>query len=193
MSDAAGEGIWLELGDHTAHLFDRQSEKKAVLLSFFAVGLASGESCLLITGDSLADDWCFELQAYGIDVLSERSRGTLRVIEQSEWRSESFESISQARKTLGLIRRMTAESKGLCIAFDGEWTQNPVLPADLLCHWEAASNLVYQGQKTKALCQYDLTRHAPDTIRAVLRTHETIILDGKRRENSFYEAPLIYG
>ena len=191
MSGKVVRSIALNPGDHAVHLHRSFAEQKEVLLAFFRDGLENCEHCVYITSDVSADDWFFEFQAYGVDVQREREKGALQIVHRDEWRSpEGFSSIAQARKTLAYIDRAMG-TNGLRIAGDAAWALRPELPIDLLCHWEATANLIYERQPIRVICQYDLDAHSPDGIRAALRTHPVVILEGHRCENPFYEAPVI--
>jgi hypothetical protein len=76
-------------------------------------------------------------------------------------------------------------------AVNMSWVQEAGLSADRLCHWEASLDLILEDINVGAVCQYDLALHPPECIRAGLRTHPIVLLEGRLVSNPFYEAPCI--
>jgi hypothetical protein len=123
------DSVHLERGDHAAHLHESYAEQKSVVLPFFRAGLEGKERCIYVASDHSIDDWYFELQAYGIDVQTERQNGALQVVPRTAWRTlDRTNSIVQARRALSLIEE-GAGYEGLRIAFDAAWALNPPVPA----------------------------------------------------------------
>jgi len=173
-------------------LFQDQNEQKVVALRFLKDGLDRGEYCALVTPDAIADDWQFELQAFGVDVVHAQEAGSLDIVVGSEWRNDGeFNSILMARSTSHRIEAALVNAPGVRILADAAWTLDPVLPADQLCHWEATKSLVLEETEVRVICQYDLSQHSPANIRAVLRTHPVVLLDGLLLHNPFFEAQQI--
>ena len=179
-------------GSHVCHLFRGENEQKAVTLSFLKAGLQRGECCALVVPDGLVDAWHFEIQASGVDVVAARDSCLLNIIPGSEWRQPGkFNSILMARAVWRQIDAALVRAPAVRFVADMSWVNETDLSADQLCHWEASSNLIVEGVNVRAICQYDLGRHSPANIRAGLRTHPVVTLDGRRISNPFYEAPRI--
>jgi hypothetical protein len=182
----------LEPGAHASHFFESFGQQKEVVLPFFKEGLANGEHCIYVTHEQSVDDWCFELQAYGIDVQAELERGSLAVITGDQWHAGGdFNSIVKARDAWQMFEAKLADFSGVRIAGDASWALEPALTADQLCHWEATVNLIYEGEPIRAICQYNLQRHTPAALHSALRTHPLAILAGRVYANPYYEAPRI--
>ncbi|HWC30914.1 MAG TPA: MEDS domain-containing protein [Dehalococcoidia bacterium] len=183
----------LDRGGHACHLFRDFSDQKGLVLPFFKRGLRDGEYCIYITAEQSVDDWCFEFQAYGVDVLAERERGALDIITGDAWYSGGdFNSVIKARDAWKLIQDHLLDFSGVRIAGDAAWALSPTpLPVSQLCHWEATANLVYEDMDVRAVCQYDLNRHSPAAIHSALRTHQTVVMDGQCYTNPSYEATRI--
>ena len=96
-----------------------------------------------------------------------------------------------AREVLTVMDQKLSQFPAIRIAGDGDWSSDPAISADVLCHWEATANLVFEGSKASVLCQYDIDRYPPAFIIAALRTHPVVLYKGRRVENPFYEAPRI--
>ena len=181
--------LQFERGAHICHLFESTQEQMAVTTRFFNDGLALGEYCAYVAPDQSLEDCYLELQAYGIDVPTERAKGALEVFSGPDYRGTGeFNSLVKARELLGLIDSKRGDFTGLRIVGDVGWTLNPQLAVDRLCHWEATANLVFEDTDARAICQYDLKRHLPAALHAALRTHRIVIFEGQARQNPLYEA-----
>jgi hypothetical protein len=181
-----------EPGAHACHFFDSFGQQKEVVLPFFKDGLENGEYCLYVTHDQSVDDWCFEFQAFGIDVQAEVERGSLAIITGDQWHDGgAFNSIVKAREAWQMFEAKLADFSGVRIAGDASWALEPALRADQLCHWEATANLIYEGEAIRAICQYNLQKHAPAALHSALRTHRLAILDGRGYANPYFEADRI--
>jgi hypothetical protein len=178
--------LTFDRGAHVCHLFEGVSEQKAVVMPFLLEGLRQGEACLYITGRQPIDDWYLEFEASGIDVERERGRKALEVITGAEYRRTSgFTSTIKARELLAFIEDRLREFRGVRIAGDVAWEQDPPLPVDKLCHWEATANLLFDDQDVVTICQYDFTVDSPALIHSALRTHRQVILRQHLYENPF--------
>jgi hypothetical protein len=188
------QGLDLEFdqGSHVCHLFRDENQQKEVALRFLKGGLDRGECGALVVPDGLVDAWKFEMQAFGVDVVAARDACLLNIIPGSEWHQPGeFNSVLMARAVWRKIDRALARTPGVRFVADKSWVNETDLSSDQLCHWEASSNLLLQDVNVRAICQYDLARHSPANIRAGLRTHPIVMLDGRRLRNPYYEAPRI--
>jgi hypothetical protein len=175
---------------HVCLLHRGFQEQKAAVLPFIKEGLDKGEQCYYIADERSADDWRFELQAYGINVQEEEKRGSLIVSGAERWRRpQDFSSTANARRFWELIERGLESFNGVRFAIDAGWMLDPEIPTDLICHWEATLNVVIDdGVNVRMLCQYNLGRHSWAGVHSALRTHPTAQIGGVPRPNPYYEA-----
>lgn len=96
-----------------------------------------------------------------------------------------------ARSTIEMLEPILRSFSGVRIVGDAEWDLPPSVRSDVLCHWEATANLVFEESDVRVICQYDVAHYAPPILHAALRTHPSVIWDGTRRRNPYYEAPRI--
>lgn len=186
------QSISLSPGEHVCHFFEGFADQKAVTLPFLREGLENDEHCIFIPNEKPVDDWLMEFQAYGIDVVHEVKRGALRILGKEAWRQPGdFNAIVKARETLGMFDEVLARFPGIRIAGDAAWALNPELPVEQLCHWEATANLVYEGLPVRAVCQYKLSAHSPQALHTALRTHASVVLNGRCLPNDYFEAARI--
>jgi hypothetical protein len=180
----------LRPGAHVCLLHRGFQEQKAAVLPFIKEGLDNGEQCYYIAAEQTVDDWRFELQAYGIDVQEEEQKRRLIICAGERWRPpHDFSSTTNARRTWEMIERGLESSNGVRFAIDAGWMLDPLIPTDLVCHWEATLNVVIDdGVNVRVLCQYNIGRHSLAGVHAALRTHPIAQIGGGPRTNPYYEA-----
>ncbi len=185
----------LERGAHDCHVYRTWDERWAVVAPFVRDGLELGEHCLLVTSAQSFDRWRSDLTGFGVDVDREEQTGALAFVTGEGWRGplsmSTPNSMTMVRNTLSTVEQLLQRYRGVRIVGDAEWDLDPPVTADALCHWEATANVVFEGSDVRAICQYDITHYEPPHLHAALRTHPSVIWDGKRRRNPFYEAPQI--
>ena len=121
-----------------------------------------------------------------------RIAGALDVVGNKSWRAHCYDgSIAMAREVLKLVDLRLDEFAAVRIAGDIDWSADPLISAERLCHWEATANLVFQGLPARVICQYDIARCEPAFIHAALRTHPIVFYKGRRVRSKYYEAPMI--
>jgi hypothetical protein len=188
----SGINLSFERGSHSCHFFETLGEQKEVILPFFREGLQSGEACVYITCDQTVDDWCFEFQAYGIDVRDTLESGALEIFKGADFRETGdFNTVVKAREVWTLIRNKLRRFKAVRIAGDASWTLDPPMPIADVCHWEATAGLVYEDVDVRVICQYNLQKQPPAAVHTALRTHKLAILDGVACSSPYYEAARI--
>jgi hypothetical protein len=186
------DGFSLGAGAHVCHLYEDPADLKSVVLPFLVNGSREEDCCYYVTCSEAVDNWCFELQASGVDVEGERSRGALTVTAGAHRAAnDRFNSIAQAAASLRLIGSKLAQFPSLRMARNAVCAWDPPLGVDDLCHWEATANFIYKDQEVRVICTYDLRSQTPAEILAALRTHPLVILAQRLYSNPFYEAPRI--
>jgi chemotaxis family two-component system sensor kinase Cph1 len=183
----------LSPGGHAALIYETFNEQKQAVLPFIREGLERGEQCVYVCNEQSDDEWCEELQAYGVDVAAEREKGSLIVGLGARWqRTGDLSSIARAGQAWGMIEEALAAHTGIRFAVDMGWTLDAGMPPDNLCHWEATLNPLIEGDREiRVLCLYNLKRHPAESIHAALRTHPTVIARGLSGPNPYYEGPRI--
>jgi hypothetical protein len=159
------------------------------MLPFCRDAMQGNEFCSLTAAAEIVDDWHLELQAYGIDVQKERERGALLVkaIEPSL----DFNAVGQGRSLWRMVRPMLERFTAVRLLREQPWSNDLALTIEDLCHFELTKNLLFEDTAVRSVCQFDLRNHPPQAIHTALRTHPLVILDGKLRDNPFYDGPSI--
>lgn len=179
----------LTAAGHICQLYEGALDQKAASLELLKQGLASGQYVFFVSPQGAADDWYFELQAYGVDVAAALREGRLAVSDSSDWyQPEDFNSIRMTRRLWRTLAEPLAKFDAVTLVSDMSWTPASELDADQLCHWEATADLLLDQLNTSVVCQYDLKRHSVAEISGALRTHPLVLLDGRLVDNPFCEA-----
>ena len=97
----------------------------------------------------------------------------------------------QARNLWRMVQPMLKRFAAVRLLREQPWSDGLALTVEDLCHFELTKNLLFEGEDVRSVCQYDLGKHAPQAIHTALRTHPLVILEGRLRENPFYDGPAI--
>jgi chemotaxis family two-component system sensor kinase Cph1 len=182
-----------ECSGHSCVIYDSFNDQKLTVLPFIREGLERGDQCIYVCNEQTDDDWCEELQAYGIDVAAERETGSLTVGRGTRWQqTAAMGSITRAGQAWSMIEQALATHPGVRFAVDYGWTLDSAMsPADI-CHWEATVNPLIEGHDNiRIMCLYNVNRHPVESIHAALRTHPSVVVGGLTSANPYYEAPRI--
>jgi hypothetical protein len=182
---------WFTRGAHVCQFTDGPSDAKTVLLPFLRDGLVNHEFCLYVTGGTSADEWRYELQAYGVDVAVAQDSGALSILGKQEWRQpdHEFRSLVHARKAYRAVP--WTKFNGARVIYDAGWASNPDLAPEDLCHWEATATLLYSGLPVRVICQYDAQTQSAAALDAALRTHPFVLAGDTIVANPYCDAERI--
>jgi hypothetical protein len=183
----------IEQGEHAAFFFRTKEEQLPTVGPFIAAGLEKGERCLYITDKSSAAQICRNLQAFGIDVESEKKRGALSIVTKHETylRHGAFaphKMIADLRKAVD--DALAAGFVGLRASGELSWALDlPSALEQLVCYEEELDEHYYP--RFTALCQYDASGFPEHVIDRMKRVHPVVVSDGTlyRRGKVVYRAP----
>jgi hypothetical protein len=180
----------LDRGAHACHFFTSFNDQKQVTLPFCSKALKNNEYVLLAFPEQSIDDWYLELQAFGVNVQDARDRGAL-AIKGVRPPPSQFNAVAQSGELWRVVAPQLNKYEGVGLVREVPWQPDLALPVEKLCHFECAKGLLFANSNVRSICQYDLMNHSPEAIHTALRTHQTVVLDGKMHTNPFYEAPRI--
>jgi signal transduction histidine kinase len=181
-----------ELGpaDHVCTLYEQRDEEVAIAVSYIRAGLDRGELCVCVVddgGESILD----ALASEGIDIDAEMRRGRLAIFEKPI--AQGLET----REMLGKIEQYASGSRsaghaGFRIVGEMTWTLEGDLKA--LAEFEARLNLnrVWERYACAGLCQFDLRRFTPETLREMIIVHPLVVIGDRVCRNPYYVAPEQY-
>jgi signal transduction histidine kinase len=185
----------LKPGDHLCLFYDDDpAEQMAALVPFMRQGLEGGERCIYIADDQTESEVLECLEASGVDVLLESSRGALLLWTRDQWRLPGeLNSGKKAEQVRGVIdAALAAGFSGIRFAVEMTWTLGPDVDVELLRHWEATINTIFKPDvPARIICQYSRKRLSTDAIAAALTTHPLAVIGSEVYPNQYYEAPLI--
>jgi len=176
--------------DHVCTLYDQRDEELAIAVSYIRAGLDRGELCVCVVddgGESILD----ALASEGVDIDAEMRKGRLTIFEKP---------LAQGLKTLdmlGKIEQFASESRkagyaGFRIVGEMSWALDGDLKA--LAEFEARLNLnrVWERYACTGLCQFDVRRFTPETLREMIIVHPLVVIGDRICRNPYYVAPEEY-
>jgi signal transduction histidine kinase len=176
--------------DHVCTLYDQRDEEVAIAVSYIRTGLDRGELCVCVVddgGDSILD----ALASEGVNVDAEMRKGRLEIFQKP---------LAQGLKTrdmLGKIEQYASGSRsaghaGFRIVGEMTWTLDGDLKA--LAEFEARLNLnrVWERHACAGLCQFDVRRFTPETLRQMIIVHPLVVIGDRIYRNPYYVAPEQY-
>jgi signal transduction histidine kinase len=176
--------------DHVCTLYDQRDEAVAIAVSYIRVGLERGELCVCVVddgGESIRD----ALASEGVDVDAEMRRGRLEIFEKP---------LAHGMETRDMLQRIeqyasgsrSAGHAGFRIVGDMTWTLDGDLKA--LAEFEARLNLnrVWERHACAGLCQFDVRRFTPETLREMIIVHPLVVIGDRICRNPYYVPPEQY-
>jgi signal transduction histidine kinase len=171
-------------------LYDHRDEELAIAVSYVRAGLDRGEFCVCVVDDG-GESILGALASEGVDIEAEMRKGRLAIFEKP---------LAQGLKTLdmlGKIEQFAIESRkaghaGFRIVGEMSWALDGDLKA--LAEFEARLNLnrVWERHACAGLCQFDVRRFTPETLREMIIVHPLVIIGDRICRNPYYVAPEQY-
>jgi signal transduction histidine kinase len=176
--------------DHVCTLYDQRDEEVAIAVSYIRAGLDRGELCVCVVDDGgkrILD----ALASEGVNVDAEMRKGRLEFFEKP------LAQGLQTREMLGKIEQYASASRnaghaGFRIVGEMTWTLDGDLKA--LAEFEARLNLnrVWERHACAGLCQFDVRRFTPETLREMIIVHPLVVIGDRICRNPYYVAPELY-
>ena len=176
--------------DHVCTLYDQRDEEVAIAVSYIRAGLDRGELCVCVVddgGESILD----ALASEGVDIDAEMRKGRLVIFEKP------LAQGLQTRDMLGKIEQYASGSRnaghaGFRIVGEMTWALDGDLKA--LAEFEARLNLnrVWERHACAGLCQFDVRRFTPETLREMIIVHPLVVIGDRICRNPYYVAPEQY-
>jgi signal transduction histidine kinase len=176
--------------DHVCTLYDQRDEEVAIAVSYVRAGLERGELCVCVVddgGESIRD----ALASEGVDIDAEMRKGRLEFFEKP---------LAQGLQTRDMLRKIeqyasgsrSAGHAGFRIVGEMTWTLDGDLKA--LAEFEARLNLnrVWERHACAGLCQFDVRRFTPETLREIIIVHPLVVIGDRICRNPYYVAPELY-
>jgi len=176
--------------DHVCALYDQRDEEVAIAVAYIRAGLDRGEFCVCVVDDG-GESILGALASEGVDVAAEMRSGRLAIFERP------LAQGLQTRDMLGKIEQYASESRqaghaGFRIVGEMTWTLDGDMKA--LAEFEARLNLnrVWERHACAGLCQFDMRRFPPETLREMIVVHPLVVIGDRVCRNPYYVAPEQY-
>jgi signal transduction histidine kinase len=171
-------------------LYDQRDEEVAIAVSYVRAGLERGELCVCVVDDG-GKHILDALAAEGIDTGAEMRKGRLVIFEKP------LAQGLQTQDMLGQIERYARGSRsaghaGFRIVGEMTWALGGDMKA--LAEFEAQLNLnrVWERHACVGLCQFDVRRFTPETLREIIIVHPLVVIGDRVCRNPYYVAPERY-
>ena len=176
--------------EHVCTLYDQRDEEVAIAVSYIRAGLDRGELCVCVVDDG-GERIRNALASEGVDIDAEMREGRLEILERP------LAQGLQTRDMLGKIEQFASGSRkaghaGFRIVGEMSWALNGDLKA--LAEFEARLNLnrVWERHSCAGLCQFDVRRFPPETLREMIIVHPLVVIGDRICRNPYYVAPEQY-
>jgi signal transduction histidine kinase len=176
--------------DHVCTLYDHRDEEVAIAVSYVRAGLKRSELCVCVVDDG-GKNILDALASEGVDTDAEMRNGRLVIFEKPLAKG------LQTRDMLGKIERYargarSAGHAGFRIVGEMTWALDGDIRA--LAEFEAHLNLnrVWERHACVGLCQFDVRRFTPETIREIIIVHPLVVIGDRVCRNPYYVAPERY-
>jgi len=176
--------------DHVCTLYEKREEEVAIAVSYIRAGLDRGELCVCVVddgGERILGALAFE----GVDIGTEMRKGRLVIFERPL--AQGLET----RDMLGKIEEFAIESRnagraGFRVVGEMSWSLDGDMTA--LAEFEARLNLnrVWERHACAGLCQFDVRRFPPETLREMIMLHPLVVIGDRICRNPYYVAPEQY-
>jgi signal transduction histidine kinase len=176
--------------DHVCTLYEKREDEVAIAASYIRAGLDRGELCVCVVDDG-GESILAALAAEGVDADAEIRKGRLEFFEKP------IAQGLQTRDMLGKIEQYASGSReaghaGFRIVGEMTWALGGDLKA--LAEFEARLNLnrVWERHACAGLCQFDVRRFPPETLREMIIVHPLVVIGDRICRNPYYVAPEEY-
>jgi signal transduction histidine kinase len=176
--------------EHVCTLYEQRDEEVAIAVSYIRAGLDRGELCVCVVDDG-GERILDALASEGVDIDAEMRKGRLAIFEKP------LAQGLQTRDMLGKIEQYASGSRkaghaGFRIVGEMTWTLEGDLKA--LAEFEAQLNLnrVWERYACAGLCQFDVRRFTPETLREIIIVHPLVVIGDRVCRNPYYVTPEQY-
>ena len=176
---------------HLALIYENRDEQFAAAIPFVQRGLERGEHCLYVADENSQEEILAALRDAGVDVEAALESGALQVLSPQETYLEdgTFDVDDSLTLLEEAVERGSREFDGFRVTVEETWLLAEDVTVEEFMELEARVNDLFEGEASKALCQYDRTRFPPDVIQDVIRTHPQLVHDDGINDNIYYTPP----
>jgi len=171
----------LGLHEHLAFLYSGQRDQADVIIPFLRIGLERNNRCLYYVDDTTPTATVGRLRSDGIDTESSLQSKALIIVTK---RRGYFDPEAMIHD----LKEASAESRAdgfaaLRILFETSTVLGKEGGIERLGDFEAMLNYYFSQYPALGICQYDLHRFKPETIKEIVLAHPNVIVGGSVRKN----------
>jgi hypothetical protein len=182
-----------QIHDHLCLLYRNQTEELTAAVAFMAAGLEARDMCVYVANDNSVSQVAKAMERAGIDVTAavKRKQLVLATKKESYLRNGRFEPDEAINFFADTADKAQAEGwRALRGNAEMTWQLGGDPGTGRLTEYEAKMNRkLFPAHEVMGLCQYNMKRFSPATIRDVLYTHPRVIIGNLVCKNFYYKPP----
>jgi chemotaxis family two-component system sensor kinase Cph1 len=182
------EAAHLRRGQHACLFYETAPEQRAAYTWFVQHALDEGDCCLYIADDRQPQEVADNLRAAGVRIEEQAQHGAIQVLTKYETflRYARFEPILMFEFLERTARTASRHGfAGVRVAAEMSWALSA--GCEQLIEFEALCNQYLKSWNMTVLCQYNVSRFAPQILRDALRAHPCLQLEHRVCDNVFFE------
>lgn len=171
----------LGLHEHLAFLYSGTREQTEVIIPFVRTGLERSNRCLYFVDDTTSTATVGRLRSGGLDVDAALQSKSLVIVTKRRGYFDPDAMIND-------LKEASAEAQAdgfsaLRITTEMAWLLGKEGGIERLNDFEAMLNYYFPQYPALGICQYDLHRFKPETIKEIVLAHPSVVVGGSIRKN----------
>lgn len=181
----------VSLHEHLCLIYSTQQEQFSATIPFLKVGLERGEKCIYIADTNTTTAVSNGLRAEGIDVDAAIRRGSLTITGREIYPETANFDPDRMIEFLGEAVNATKSAgySALRVTDEMTWVTRIDPRPERLIEYEAKVNHFLHDYDILGICQYDRRLFPPEVLLEIIRTHPTVVYDGRVCENPYFVPP----
>ena len=178
----------VELHEHLCLIYSTQQEQFSATIPFLKSGLERGEKCIYIADTSATATVANGLRAEGIDIDAAIRRGSLTITGREIYPETTNFDPDRMIEFLGEAVNATKSAgySALRVTDEMTWVTRIDPRPERLIEYEAKVNHFLHDYDILGICQYDRKLFPPEVLLEIIRTHPTVVYDGRVCENPYF-------
>jgi hypothetical protein len=168
-------------GDHICVFYRSEEALREVLTPYIAEGLRRGERCFCAQKPHTGQRLLFDLRFLGIDTDDAIGRGALEIHREDEVYFPNRKFEPQVMRDMLMRSLDDAVGKGFTgfrTAGELSWAIEGRDECDQLLDYEHMVEECFPGRPATGLCQYDMSKFAPQVLASVIEAHRAHVSEG---------------
>ena len=180
--------------NHICSIYRNKDEQFSLIIPYILQGLDRDEKCIYIVDENTRAE---VLDEFKKRIGKERHSDLDNLIFMTKAEAYLKDGYFDPERMIDLLKeseRIALKEGHSGMRFTGEmtWVFTKLPGVEKLFEYEAKLNYFFPGSKSKAICQYNENKFAPELLIDVIYTHPVVGLYGYLFENPHYMSPEIF-